>query len=244
LSQEWEAEDGRHYSIVRLTDSRQKNPPDAANSFPYLLTDTDITDSVKEILHIADAKFTAILDFTFSPDGLIYFIERNAGVGKIYLKTLNPENLDIETLCELPEGTSSLAIDSWGSVYLANPEAGTIQVWQDGALSYFAGLENEKAFIDGAAPLFYMPQKIKYADGFLFVWDFNVLRKIAVKDGVAGECTTVAGEASPVFDMDVTQTSQAAEEIILPNSKLTDFAVKDGKILITDPKRGVIWQTE
>jgi hypothetical protein len=132
-------------------------------------------------------------------------------------------------------------MDEQGSVYLANPESGTIQVYRDGKLSYFAGIENEKAFIDGSAPLFFMPQAIKYSDGFLYVWDFNILRRIEIIGKTAGECITIAGEASPEFDMEITQTTWAAEDIVLPNSKLMDFAVTDEGILLTDPMRGVVW---
>jgi len=42
-------------------------------------------------------------------------------------------------------------------------------------------------------------------------------------------------------DLDITQTTQAAEDIILPNSKQADFAVTENGVLLTDPKRGVIW---
>ena len=221
LTHDWEDDDGYYYGIFKLTGN-----------------------SLKE-LYIADAVFTAVEDFVFSSDGLIYFIDRNAGVGGVFLKTLDPADIDsIYTLCELPEGASSLTIDERGAVYLANPETGAIQVWRDGSLSYFAGLENEKAFIDGAASLFYMPQNIKYANGFLYVWDFNVLRRISIADGVAAECITIAGAARPTFDLDITQTTQAAEEIILPNSRLMDFAVNNNGVLLTDPKRGVIWWVE
>ena len=219
LTHDWEDDDGYYYGIFKLT----------GNS----LTE----------LYVADAVYTAVEDFVFSSDGLIYFIDRNAGVGGIFLKTLDPADMEsIYAICELPEGTSSLTIDEHGTVYLANPETGAIQVWRDGSLSYFAGVENEKAFIDGAAPLFYMPQNIKYANGFLYVWDFNVLRRISIMNGVATECITITGEASPTFDLDITQITQAAEDIILPNSMLIDFTVNSNGILITDPKRGVIWR--
>ena len=221
LTDAWEDDDGYYYGIIKLSED------DA------------------EGLYIADASYTAVEDFTFSPDGLIYYIDRNEGVGATYLKTLDPGNVeDINTICKLPRGTSSLTIDEHGAVYLANPETGAIQVWRNGALSYFTGVENEKAFIDGTAPLFYMPQNIKYSGGFLYVWDFNVFRRISIIDGLAAECITIAGEASPVFDMDIGQTKVAAEDIVLPNSRLMDFAVDSNGVYLTDPKRGVIWWAE
>jgi len=219
LSHEWEDNDGVYYGFIRLTDKGADG------------------------LYMTDAVYSAVEDFIISPDGLIYFIERNAGVDGVFLRTLNPSATDeIYTLCELPSGTSSLAMDDSGSVYLANPETGAIRVWRDGELTYFAGIENERAFVDGPAPLFYMPLRIKYSGGFLYVWDLNVLRRVSINDGVAGGCITIAGAASPVFEMDITRTSQPAEDIILPNSAMTDFVVIGDTILITDPKRGVIWE--
>ena len=221
LTDAWEDEDGYYYGIIKLNDYGAEG------------------------IYIADASYTAVEDFVFSPDGLIYFIDRNEGAGATYLKTLNPNNTDdIVAICELPKGTSSLTMGERGAVYLANPETGAIQVWRNGKLSYFVGVENDKAFIDGNAPLFYMPQNIKYADGYLYVWDFNVLRRISIVDGIAVECITIAGEASPEFDMEITKRRIAAEDIILPNSMLMDFAVDGGKVLVTDPKRGVVWEVE
>ena len=75
----------------------------------------------------------------------------------------------------------------------------------------------------------------------LYIRDFNVQRRISIVDSVAGECITIAGEATPTLDMEIGQTQQAAEDIVLPNSRLMDFAVDGSGVLVTDPKRGVIW---
>lgn len=219
LTNDWEDDEGVYYGIIKLTEEGAEG------------------------LYIADAKFTAIEDFTFSSDGLLYFIDRNEGAGIVSLKMINLTDVeDITTLCDLPKGTSTLTMDDKGAVYLANPETSAIQVYRDGILEYFAGVENEKAFNDGVAPLFYMPQKIKFANDFLYVWDFNVLRRISIKEGIVVDCITMAGEVSPIFELGITETKQSAEEIVLPNSKLMDFAIKDEGILLTDPKRGVVWR--
>jgi len=69
------------------------------------------------------------------------------------------------------------------------------------------------------------------------VWDFNVLCSISIDNDIAGE-------ASPTFDLNITQPRQAEEDIILPNSRLIDFAVQGDAILLTDSKRGVVWRME
>ena len=221
LTNEWEAGEDVFYGVIAMTNQGAEG------------------------LYMADAKFTAVEDFAFSPDGLLYFIERNAGLNGVFLKTIDTADLDdVRTICELPQGTRSMAIDGDGVIYFANPDSGVIQVWQNAALSYFSGIENAKAFVDGNAPLFYMPLNIKYAYGSLFVWDFNVLRRISIESGAAAECVTIAGEADPEFDLEVAQRELAAEDIILPNGALTDFIVGDGRVLLTDPKRGVIWEVD
>jgi len=197
-------------------------------------------DNKAEVLYTADAFYTSIADFGFGGD-LLYFIERNEVFGEIYLKTLNLQDYeDIRQICKLAKGTNTLAIGENSEIYLANQETGVIQVY-DGELKYFAGIENARAFIDGSAPLFFMPQKIKYADGTLYVWDFNTLRKIEIVDEKNIYCTTLAGQASPDFDMEI-EPENDAESVILANSSMCDFAVVDGTVILTDPKRGVIWR--
>lgn len=242
LTDPWEDGEDMYYGMIRLTRTETAGAVEAADSTDSVeVTEVAETLSVSaEGLYMSDARYTAVEDFDIDAGGRIYFIHRNAGMAVTELKTLDPDDPDaVVTLCELPEGTSALTLDETGAVYLANPESGAIQIWRDGALSYFAGIEGERAFIDGAAPLFYRPQRLRYADGLLYIWDFNVLRQIRVQDGVAAEAITLAGEAGPTFDMNFGAVRQAAEDVILPNSELTDFAVTgDGQVLLTDPKRG------
>jgi hypothetical protein len=204
-------------------------------------------DNTIEEIYMANASYTAIEDFGFfqNDESLLYFIERNSGVNEVSLKTINLQNTkDISFVCTLPKGIKSLTFDENNTIYLSNPETGIIQHYQNGELKYFAGTENKKAFVDGDMPLFYMPQKIKYINNALYVWDFNVLRKITIKDGIVAECITLAGEASPDFDLENIENEYNAEDVILPNSRLCDFAVVNGGVLLTDPKRGVIWKVE
>jgi len=219
LTQPWQDENRYYYALVRFSGG-------------------DV-----EALYIADAQYTAIEDFTFGENGLLYFIDRNEGMREIYLKSLNIYNVeDIKTLAVLPAGSSSLAIDNNDYAYIGNKDRGVIHVYRDGKLEYFSGIEGERAFIDGASPRFYSPQRLEYNNGFLYVWDFNTLRRIETENGVAGMCITVAGMASPEFEQELSKSRIAAEDAILPFGSLMDFAVFDETILLTDYKRGVIWE--
>jgi hypothetical protein len=198
-------------------------------------------DEVAEGFYTADAAYTSIEDFGFTPGGVMYAIERNVGVNQTYLKTIDLASGDMKTEAELDEGSSALAVSDDGLVYIANAAAGTLQVYKNGTIENFAGLEGDRAFIDGQSPRFYMPQRIKWQDDCLLIWDFNTLRRINAKGGVAGECETLAGVASPDASLEPPEAT-AAEDAVLPHSIFADFVSIDGGALITDPKRGMIWR--
>ena len=227
LTDPWYDEGGFYYGIIRLAG-------DYAEGF-----------------FLGDAQHTAIRDFEVQ-NGLIYFIEWNAGLEMAFLRTINVNDAgDIYTIIEVPENTSAMAIDTSSSelrVYLADSERGVLMVYENGEISYLAGVLGERAFIDGPAPLFYQPQRLRYIEGSLYVWDFNVLREVRLQDGLLLYSLSIAGNVSPVYDMQVDEAARQAERVILPYSQLMDFVVLNNgtgyEILVTDPKRGVIWQVE
>lgn len=220
---------------------------------PYVLTNyweedsqtyygiLSVQENGTDMLYRADAKYSAIEDFSVE-DGMLYFIERNAGVGKVLLKTLDCESRELETLAELPEGTCALALGSRGDIYLCNAECGTLQRWDGDKLTNFAGIENDKAFIDGAAPQFYMPMRMVCDEGCLYVWDFNVIRRLTVEGSTVSDCITLAGAASPSFDDAFPRGTSEAYEVVFPNSAQTELAVVGGSVLLTNPKQAMIWE--
>jgi len=221
LSQSWQDGERYYYAIVRLTDGNA------------------------EAIYIADARYSAIEDFEFNDKGILYFIDRNDGMGDIYLKSLSLYNIeDIITHTSLPAGSTSLTVDNNGYVYIGNKDLGQIQIYRNGQLEYFAGLDGERAFIDGASPRFYSPQRLEYSNGYLYVWDFNTLRRIETNNGVAGTCITIAGIAAPEFDPAPDAAGTQAEDVIFPFGSLMDFTVTGNGILLTDYKRSVIWEIE
>lgn len=195
-----------------------------------------------KVLLVSDGVFLAMEDFMVSSDGMIYYIERNAGVGQVYFKSLEIENpQNITTIAELQAGTVALSQGSEKEFYFANSESGVIQKYNGTEMSFFAGAENERHFIDGPAPLFYAPQRILWHEGKLYVWDHNTLRCLIIKDHVVEKALTVFGEASPTFDLIPKSDEEPSSTIVLPNSMETDFAIWGDQILLTDPKRNLIW---
>jgi len=216
LSHDWE-DDGYHYGMFKYDG-----------------------DTLEELL-IKNSIYTYISDFTISND-IIYFVEYNAGVEKTYLNKYDLKNGEIETLSEIPEGISSITISDNNTIFLSNLRNGVIYSFIDNKLIYFAGIENNKAFIDDSQmPLFYQPNKIKYWNDCLYIWDFNVLRCINLLDDAMADVITIIGEVSPKYDIEINTQTQLSKDIILPNNELTDFIILNDKILLTDSKHGVIW---
>jgi hypothetical protein len=196
-------------------------------------------------VYVADAQFTSVKDFGLDGNGLMYFIERNEGLGGTFLRAVNLyDTADVRTLHALPSGSSALTVSGDGVVYIANADSGIIQAYRNGTLEFFSGIEGERAFIDGISPRFYSPQRLEYNNGYLYVWDFNTLRRIEAVNGVAGECITIAGMASPDFKLELDAGVDAAEDVILPFGSLMDFTVIGNGILLTDHKRGAVWRVE
>jgi serine/threonine protein kinase len=221
LSEPWQDGERYYYALCRLKDGNV------------------------EVLYIADARYTAVEDFSFGIDGRMYFIDRNEGLGEIYLKTLNLYNTeDIQTLTILPPGSTSLAVDNNSYVYIGNKDLGVIHVFRNNGFEYFAGIEGERAFIDGTSPRFYSPQRLEYNDGYLYIWDFNTLRRMEAVNAIAGTSITIAGIASPDFEREPEFLQMPAEDIILPFGSLMDFTVLESSILLTDYKRGIIWEID
>jgi hypothetical protein len=114
-------------------------------------------------------------------------------------------------------------------------------VYYEEELRYFAGIEDDRAFIDGFSSRFYSPQRLEYFDGYLYVWDFNTLRQIEAPGPVAGDTITIAGIADPEYSSQSGSSLFAAEEIVFPHGRMMDFIVTESGILLTDHKSGVVW---
>jgi len=225
----------------------------------YVHAIAQLVDGTVDFIYIADAMHTAIEDFAFGADGMLYLILRNEGLGRIFLKSIDLISqtsptiarseateqstlVDFYIITELPPGSTSLTVADDGAIYIGNTIGGAIQVFINNELRNFAGLMHERGFIDGTSPRFFSPQRLEHHGDYLYVWDFNTLRRIQAIEGIAGEAITVAGIASPVYERDLGITAHNAEDIILPHGRMMDIVVTDNGVLVTDHKRGVIWR--
>ena len=193
-------------------------------------------------IFLGDARFTSVRDIAVA-NGFIYILEHDYELEVTFLRTINLNNTSIvRTLVEVPVNVSALDV-SGDNVFLADPEQGAIFLFDRIRLIRLAGAEGERHFIDGPAPLFYRPTRISYRAGALYIWDFNVLRRLTLYDSAVKEAISIAGVASPVFGLEFGE-SYPASRIILPYSLLADFVVLESGVLMTDPRRGVVWKVE
>lgn len=219
LTGPWEDEEGAYYGIV------------------------EITDEGAEFIFYTPALYTTISDIAFSSDGTLWFIWQNAMNETTSLVWLNMDTYEPEWVMDLPASAHSMVFDENDNLYISVPEEGIIIRVASGedTWSYFAGVEKERHFIDGAIANFYHPTSLALDGDNLYVLDFNTVRRIKIEMSTAVKTETIVG--IPVPDTYPSVKLGAGEESILPTGKLTSIAINEsGQLLLTDPKNSVIYE--
>lgn len=219
LTGPWEGDDDTYYGFIRITD-------DGA-----------------EFLFYTEAAWSVIPDFAFSSDGTLWFIWQNLGDGTTSLNKLDSHTQEREWVTDLPEGTSAIAFDEADNIYFAVPEKGIILRMdkEDTEWAYFAGMENERNFIDGEVSNFYRPTSIAINEDSLYVLDFDTVRRVVISGEGARYTETLAG--LPVENTNPDIVLGRGVETVLGASELARLAVdEDGRLLLGDPKNSVIYE--
>ena len=220
LTNEWVDHDGRfRYSILHRT------------------SDGDI----QTLLPPGDAGAQRVHDMVVS-NGMVYLIEEHTQFRSSFnLRSININTHQTGIISELFYGTRSLAVDSnTDIIYLANSVEGIIYTFESGEFHNIAGDSQTRATIDGSLPNFIRPSRIRMFNGNLYVWDFNALRRIYLENGVARESVSLTGTISIDNNAPIAQESPA-ERMLFPNSDLMDFVITEDGVIISDPRRGVLW---
>ncbi|MCH5186717.1 MAG: hypothetical protein J1F64_11440 [Oscillospiraceae bacterium] len=108
----------------------------------------------------------------------------------------------------------------------------------------FAGKDDQIKFIDGPKEYiqFFEPRRLEYKKRgdkeYLYVLDYNLVRRVEISGDRCVSSTTIAGKVTPE-KMPVTQNGKACETMFAV-SPLMDMAAVDEGILITDPKYAVV----
>jgi hypothetical protein len=191
-----------------------------------------------ETVYYSQSDETAITDFLVS-QGSLYFLEQSFYQFSVNLKKIDLASGEIELLDSFEEGISSMAL--YGDfLFMSNPIKGIIQSYNIPLrkLSFFAGLEDEKGFIDGTAPRFYEPIKIAVQNDYLYVLDFNIFRRIEIIEGAPGITETIAGTV--INDLNPLAVNGDGMDAVFIHSANSEFVIYESKIVVTDPKDYII----
>ncbi len=200
-----------------------------------------ISNSSAEGVFVTEANYSSISDFDISKDGKIYVLYNNVGVGQNYLAQLDLTTADINYIKEIDSGIKTLTVDEKGNVFLGNTVKGSIYFYNvsSGTLKLFAGVDDNNKFIDGPNPMFFEPRRMDCKNGYLYILDYNVVRRISINSSNAAiSAETIAGKIS--VEQNPTTNNGNASEVTFAPSYLMDLVVTDNGVLITDPKNAVI----
>ncbi|MBQ2941993.1 MAG: hypothetical protein IJD97_07155 [Clostridia bacterium] len=200
-----------------------------------------LTDAGAEGVFITEATYSSIADFDISKDGKLYVIYNNAGVGKTYLGQLDLSASDINYITELDSGIKALAVEDNGNIFLGNTVKGSLYFYNisTGKLKLLAGADEKTKFVDGPNAMFFEPRRLEYSNGYLYVLDYNVVRRVAVDSAYqAVNAETLAGKVTA--DQHPETINGKGSDVTFAPSYLMDMVVVEDDVYLTDPKNAVI----
>ncbi len=223
LTDEWQDEDGFFRGIVRVTDK-------------YGL----------EGVYIVRAGYSDLLDITSNSKGEIIFLEKDLVNNYCFVKKFGQDVYEEpKIIAKVPATAQSIAFDNNDVMYIADTDLGLIYKYNEKteACEYFVGVIGDKNFIDGVNARLYMPYKIKVFGDYLYVLDYNVLRRICISSDEAFDVETVAGK--PGFASDGDLLNGKGYEVFFEKDRSRDITIgADGVILMTDSDNSIIRKIE
>lgn len=200
-----------------------------------------LTDSGAEGIFVTEATYSTITDFDISKDGKLYVIYNNVGVGQTYLGQLDLAKADINYITELDSGIKTLAVDDKGNIFLGNTVKGSLYFYNlsTGKLKLFAGVDEKTKFVDGPNAMFFEPRRLDYSNGYLYVLDYNVVRRVSIDSAYqAVTSETLAGKVTA--DQYPETINGKGSDVTFAPSYLMDMVVVGDDVYLTDPKNAVI----
>ena len=200
-----------------------------------------LTDAGAEGVFVTEATYSKITDFDISKDGKLYVIYNNVGVGQTYLGQLNLANSDINYIKELDSGIKTLAVDDNGNIFLGNTVKGSLYFYNvsTGKLKLFAGADDKTKFVDGPNSMFFEPRRLDYSNGYLYVLDYNVVRRVSMDSAYqAVTAETLAGKVTA--EQNPETVNGKGSDVTFAPSYLMDMVVVGDDVYLTDPKNAVI----
>ena len=220
VTEEWQDEDGYFRGIIRVSDE-----------YGF------------EGIYIVAASEHDILDITTNSKGEIFFLEQDMINDKTYIKYFKDIYEEPVVYAQVPSTAVSMAMDKNDTIYLADMEKSVIYRYneEEKVCDYLSGVKDDKNFVDGTNARFYMPYKVKVYGDYLYVLDYNVLRRISIAENSNFDVETVAGKAGFASEDDLPEGK--GYEVFFEKNRQRDMTItKDGVILISDPEKSIIRQ--
>ena len=185
-------------------------------------------------VYTGNAKENRVLDFEVVNKDVICLLKEEIKTGDRYLEIVSLDS-EFKTYKVTTTNDTTCITGNNNKIYLGKKN-GTIYEYdiKIKSMSNFAGVENENALRDGQEPRFCSPRKLEYHDGYLYILDFNMIRRIRVDlQGNAGNCITVAGKVTGVNDAKM--SSGEDNQLMISYKNPLDISVGKDGVLITDP---------
>lgn len=186
-----------------------------------------------------DVLTTEISDFTFDKKDNIYLIMTDyIGMTSSVVRIASDLSA-FDILLQNVEHYEGIAVDEAGRVYLSQPETAVINVLEAGGtdLQFAAGAKYEKDFVDGEVLKLFEPMKLVYEDGYLYVVDHHLIRKIKIEDGYAVDSETISGNIEVT---DAAVIEGLSHEVSYLGGLNMDICISDQGLLVADSESNVV----
>ena len=204
-----------------------------------------------ELLYTTDAVYSRIYDISIY-DGKMYFMQYNAGYDINYLCEFDLGYGEYKVLKELDGGYKGIDVYE-GVIYLANTEKAYVSRLPLDKINekpeIYCGTENDYRIVDGSDNRLFDPRKIECKDGYIYILDYNMIRRAPIMASNWNVKTeTLAGRFTADVNPDVPREyflegwHRANGMTFAPSSEMDFCFDKNGDILVTDPKKSVIWK--
>jgi len=148
---------------------------------------------------------------------------------------------DINYITQLDSGIKTLAVDDKGNIFLGNTVKGSLYFYNvsTGKLKLFAGADEKTKFVDGPNAMFFEPRRLDYSNGYLYVLDYNVIRRVSMDSAYqAVTSETLAGKVTA--DQHPETINGKGSDVTFAPSYLMDMVVVGDDVYLTDPKNALI----
>lgn len=242
----WMDEDVAKVSLIRLRNASLENYEE--------IFQCDYTEDEDGIAMVSD--------FAVNENGVYYIqIPQTGGVAKPRLEkcAYYPASDEYDTVSETVLRfddydsedmiASRMVFGEKGELFVSVPGQGVILriPSKGGQAKLFSGTVGKLIQNDKGIPTYKKPVSMAWYDGFLYVMDYSLVRRISVKNGNAVQCETLAG-VSPESIASSKRKNYGLHDLapgklfrFTPTPETWLATDNDGRVFVSDPKLGFVY---